>query len=238
MIKKIVGGVHYLQFELLADEPGLVHGVLLRSSLSSTDEKGWGDPDKGKDICDLFQIDHCQSIYQVHGSTVHCLDDPKELPNGDGIITRLEKVGLMIRHADCQAAIFYDPVRRVLANVHSGWRGNVLNIYQEAIAKMRSAYGCNPSDILVAISPSLGPDHSEFIHYEKEFPEQFWSFQIRPTYFDLWAIARHQLEEAGILPHHIQIASQCTYADSASFYSYRRDKIKGRNNATIAALIP
>ena len=141
----------------------------------------------------------------------------------------------MMKHADCQAAIFYDPVHHALANVHSGWRGNVKNIYQTTILKMASVFGTKPQDLLVGISPSLGPQHAEFKNYKVEFPEHFWSFQVCPEYFDLWAIARHQLEEAGVLPYHIEIAGICTYANKEDCYSYRRDKVTGRH-ATLAML--
>ena len=142
----------------------------------------------------------------------------------------------MIKHADCQAAIFYDPVHKALANVHCGWRGNVKNIYRVAVQKMKFTFGTNPKDLLVGISPSLGPDHSEFIHYQTEWPEEFWRFQVRPNYLDLWAIARDQLEQCGLLPHHIEVAGICTFANPQDFFSHRRDKITGRH-ATVAMLL-
>ena len=141
----------------------------------------------------------------------------------------------MIKHADCQAAIFYDPVHHAVSCVHAGWRGNVQNIYAHAIAFMAGKFHSQPADILVCISPSLGPHFSEFKNYKTEFPESFWPFQIRPNYFNLWEISRTQLQECGILPHHIEIASICTYANEQDFFSYRRDKVTGRN-ATVVAL--
>ena len=141
----------------------------------------------------------------------------------------------MVRHADCQAAIFYDPKNKAVANVHSGWRGNVKNIYRSTIQKMRRVFGSKPADLLVCISPSLGPDCAEFIHYKAEFPEDFWAFQIKPYYFNLWAIARYQLELSGILPHHIEIAEICTNTEVEDYFSYRREKVSGRH-ATLAML--
>ncbi len=116
----------------------------------------------------------------------------------------------MIRHADCQATIFYDPEHNAIANVHCGWRGNVQNIYRATAFEMRKTFSSKPENILVGISPSLGPEKSEFINYRKEFPESFLPYEIKPTYFDLWAISRMQLEASGILPHHIEVASICT----------------------------
>src|SRR5690606_29333339 len=105
----------------------------------------------------------------------------------DGMMTAQEGTGLLIRHADCQAAIFYDPKRRVIANIHCGWRGSVQNIYQKTVTQMEERYGTRARDLFVCIGPSLGPYHAEFIHYKEEIPPSFWAFQVRPNHFDFWA---------------------------------------------------
>ena len=142
----------------------------------------------------------------------------------------------MIKHADCQAAIFYDPEHRAIANVHCGWRGNVQNIYRETVREMRRHFASRPENILVAISPSLGPEKAEFINFKKELPEAFLPYQVKPTYFDLWAISRMQLESEGILSHHIQIASICTYSHPEDYFSFRRDNRVTGNHGTVAVL--
>ncbi len=248
MIRKNESGVEWLEFELLAECPGLMHAIFLRHGGISPEPFGslnaggsTGDDhekvtENRRRMLNALNISRVVSGKQVHGSDVTWIkQDQMEIAASDAMITDLQNVGLMIKHADCQAAILYDPVHRALGNVHAGWRGNVQNIYRAAIQKMQEAFGTRPEDLLVGVSPSLGPNHSEFKNYKTEFPEEFWTFQVRPEYFDLWAIARHQLEQCGVLPHHIQIASICTYANPQDYYSYRRDKVTGRH-ATIAAL--
>ena len=48
-------------------------------------------------------------------------------------------------------------------------------------------------------------------------------------------MSRAQLEEAGVLSGNIEVASICTYDNPEDYYSYRRDKVTGRN-ATVVAL--
>lgn len=151
-------------------------------------------------------------------------------------MTDVKGLGLLITHADCQAAIFYDPVHRALANVHSGWRSSVQNIYLETIHKMRERYGSRPEDLRVGISPSLGPEAAEFRDFKTLFPEPFWSFQTKAEYFNFWEISRWQLISAGVLPHHIEIAGICTYSTPKDWFSYRREPCSGRHG-TIAALV-
>lgn len=207
MIEKEKNGLRWLEFELF---PELKHAILLRNNeaLSET----------------FSPFVFC---HQCHGKEVHAVDSSTQtLLKGDALSTNQPGFGLRIAHADCQAAIFYDPIKKAIANVHCGWRGSVQNIYLETVQHMKERYGSNPKDLLVGISPSLGPQHAEFIHYETELPPHFWKHK-KGNYFDFWAISKEQLEESGV--HHIEIASLCTYKNEQDFFSYRRDKTSNRN---------
>jgi YfiH family protein len=180
-------------------------------------------------FCRTAHADHLEEI-----SASVQLNSPYVVEHAyDGMITPYKKQVLVISHADCQAAIFYDPKAHVLACIHAGWRGNVLNIYQKTVARL-AAYGALPENILVCISPSLGPGAAQFSL--RELPASFLDFQVQPGYFDFWGIARWQLLQAGILAHHIEIAHMCTYSNPHHFFSYRREKVCGRQ-ATLAWLI-
>jgi copper oxidase (laccase) domain-containing protein len=100
---------------------------------------------------------------------------------------------------------------------------------------MKEIYLSDPKDLLVCISPSLGPESAEFIHYKTELPESFWQFRQKDNFFDFWNISKWQLTEAGILPHHIQMAEMDTYLLGDQFFSYRRDKTTARQ-ATFSML--
>jgi YfiH family protein len=246
MIRKKQGEIEWLEFEILADIPEIVHGVFLRrggvsggpfGSLNAGGATG-DDPkaieENRRRMLQALNMEHYHSGKQVHGADVAWVKGPKqEVGDCDALVTDKTGLGLMIKHADCQAAILYDPVHRALANVHSGWRGNVKNVYRATIEKMSQFFDTRPQDLLVGISPSLGPDHAQFKNYRTELPEEFWQFQVRPEFFDLWAVARHQFENCGVLAHHIEIAGICTYANTDDCFSYRREKVTGRH-ATIA----
>lgn len=248
MYKSTKDGLEWLQFDLLSDLPHLKHAVFLRhggysqgafESLNVSYSVG----DKEESVkANLHRIQSylqedmetpIQLIWgkQCHGKQVALINSNSftQEPLCDSLITQEPGLALTIRHADCQAAIFYDTKNHAIANVHSGWRGSVLNIYSETIQAMRQLFGSKPSELLVCISPSLGPDDAEFINYSTELPQEFWKFQVRPTYFDFWAISTYQLQQAGILPHHIEIAGISTYSNPNDYFSYRRHKITGRN---------
>lgn len=247
MLRKKDQGVEWLEFELLADQPRLKHALFLRHGGCSENpydslNVGGGSGDNPhaiarnrKKIGRLLGVETLISAHQVHGAEVGHVVTRDFSGTCDSLVTHQKEIGLMIKHADCQAAIFYDPLKHVIANVHAGWRGSVQNIYGKTVDFLRKTYGSKPENLLVGISPSLGPACAEFIHFQQELPEHFWKFQVKPTYFDFWAISRAQLHEAGVLAHHIEIAEICTYSQKEDFFSYRRDKVTGRH-ATVVVL--
>jgi len=247
MLRKKSGSIEWLEFEQFAGFPGLVHGVFLKAGGESEGPfaslnmgGGSGDNPEVVDrnrakVRTLLGCPELISGKQCHGREVKVvpLDEDEEC---DGLMTRDHNQALMIKHADCQAAIFYDPLNQAIANVHCGWRGNVQNIYAHAIEQMKMKFGSKPENLLVSISPSLGPCCAEFINYKTELPVPFWDYQVKPIYFNLWEISRKQLLERGILLNHIEIAGICTCCNAQDYFSYRREKVTGRN-ATIVALL-
>jgi hypothetical protein len=142
---------------------------------------------------------------------------------------------LLVQQADCQAVLLHDPVRKVVANVHSGWRGSVLNIIGKSVRQMINDFGTAPPDIQAAISPSLGPCCAEFVNQATELPEDFMSYQVRPNYFDFWAISHDQLKAAGVPSQHIHLAATCTVCNH-EYFSFRREGITGRSASVIGLL--
>ena len=150
----------------------------------------------------------------------------------DGIITNQKRVGLLVRHADCQAALFYDPKKQVIAAVHAGFRGQVHQIYKKTVAKMQKHFDCHPSNILVSVSAGLGLAHSEFINYKEEFPQELHRYACN-NFMDLKKMAFDELKEAGLLEENIDIDPSCTFEREDLYFSYRRDKTKMRMGSII-----
>lgn len=230
MLRKKKNRITWLEFELLQLFPEVIHGVFL-------------DPPLGEVHClenipivqELFDVPTIARLKQCHKADLKEVTEGGFFEDYDGMVTANKEVGLLIRHADCQAAIFYDPIHHVVANVHSGWRGSALNIYQETVDQMEALYGSDPEDLIVCIGPSLGPEAAEFKHYKQELPENFWSYQVKPLYFDFWEISRMQLTEAGVPEEQIEVAEICTFTTEEECFSYRRNK-KTFHHGTLVAL--
>jgi YfiH family protein len=173
---------------------------------------------------------------QSHGDRILVMREGEynpstKIPSADAMITNISGLALMVKLADCQGVMIFDHKNRVLANVHCGWRGNVNNVIEKAVTRMTKEFGSSPSDLLAAISPSLGPCCAEFVTHEAIFPETFKQFMIQENYFDLWAMSRWQLTKAGLREENIEIAGICTRCRIDLFYSYRGEGQTGRFGA-------
>ena len=181
--------------------------------------------------------------HQVHGCRVALIDRPgltrTDLEGYDAFVTALPGVAIGVRTADCVPVLLYDPVKRVAAAVHSGWKGTVLHIVRQAIDLMMTQFGCKAEDMLAAIGPSIGPDSFQVGEevvaqfQESGFPmDAVWTYRGDGNgtpmsgghHIDLWAANRWLLEQTGLQSGNIQVCGIDTYAD-ASFFSARREGV-------------
>jgi purine-nucleoside/S-methyl-5'-thioadenosine phosphorylase / adenosine deaminase len=151
----------------------------------------------------------------------------------DAIVTDIPGKFLVIQVADCQSVLICDPVQKVVANVHSGWRGSINNIIGCTLKVMENSFGCRSRDMVAGVGPSLGPCCAEFVNYKKEIPEAFWKYKNDINHFDFWSISRDQLCEAGVLLENVDLSRMCTKCDSNRFFSFRREGTTGRFAALI-----
>lgn len=186
-------------------------------------------------------LSHLISVRQVHGDRVLWVEPQHldtEVDGYDAIISTLPDTGVLIQQADCQAILLWAPdPGPIVAAIHSGWRGSVQNIIGTTIKKMRLHGAVDPATLHAAISPSLGPCCAEFINYKTELPTWMHAYQVRPHYFDFWAISKVQLQQAGVLEKNINVSRICTKCDP-HYFSYRRAAhinggITGRNGSVI-----
>jgi YfiH family protein len=245
-------GVLYLQFPQLLSHDGLVHAVFTRNggvseapydTLNVSYDTGDNPASVSRNLQTVKEAIGAKDLAflnQAHGKEILVFrqDEFSALrgpADGDAMITDIPQLALMVKQADCQGVILFDPLKGVVANVHCGWRGNVLNILGSVVRRMKSDFGCRAADLAAAIGPSLGPCCSEFRDYGKVLPQDFKHFMVREAYFDLWELSRHQLLEAGLRNEHIEVSRICTRCKRDLFFSYRGEGDTGRF-ATVAML--
>lgn len=177
---------------------------------------------------------------QVHGTTIASISrkDARNLdavPEADVIMTDMPSLAIMVKQADCQGIILFDPVKSVVSVVHSGWRGSAKNILGTTVNRMSKDFNCLPKDILASIGPSLGPCCGEFKDHEKIFPPYFQKYMREEDHFDFWAISKMQLINEGLQEKNIEVSGICTKCNTDLFFSYRGEGKTGRF-ATVAMI--
>ena len=73
----------------------------------------------------------------------------------DGIITNEKGLMLLTIEADCTPVFILDPVKRAVGMVHSGWRGTVNRITENAIRLMEENYGTKKGDLMIYFGPAI-----------------------------------------------------------------------------------
>lgn len=135
------------------------------------------------------------AMRQVHSSIVHRIEDLPEHPvAGDGLVTNQPETVLSVRTADCFPVLLADPVQRVIAALHAGWRGTLTRIVEKGVGDMRRWFGSDPADIRAAIGPGIhrccyqvssdmrGKFASQFAYGDELFEEVFSSDPVRERY--------------------------------------------------------
>lgn len=173
--------------------------------------------------------DALATAHQVHSADVFVIaaDYDGERPRADALVTAEPGLVLGVLTADCGPILFADPQARVIGAAHAGWRGALDGIAENTIDAM-IALGARREDIVACLGPSISAAHYEV---GAEFVDRFLAddvdnrrfFRASPreghSMFDLPAYTLMRLSRAGIKA---EATGDCTYADEARFFSYRR----------------
>ncbi len=207
-------------------------------------------------LCSAVGIDPQNLVlsHQTHTNNVIVVDESHRgtginkpsFCDVDGMITAQKGVALMTQYADCTPLVFCDPVKKVIATSHAGWRGTVSLIGEVTVRKMTEEFGCNPKDIIAGIGPCIGQ-----CCYEVDDPviDRFKAFDFLdlPKIYtekgdgrymlNLAEANRQILVLAGIDPKNIDISDICTCCNSKELHSHRATKGKRGNLGLIIELV-
>lgn len=178
---------------------------------------------------------------QCHSNRVRIVHSPGEYPDCDALISAETGLALAVTVADCVPILLFDPVRRVAAAVHAGWRGTVGQIVALAVAQMIQECGANPGHIVAFIGPAAGACcYQVDAPVASQFPDPFVRDAGNGKYFpDLKRFNKAQLIAQGVPHAQIEIDSDCTMCNAAKYHSYRREGASsGRMLAVIQMKLP
>ncbi len=245
------GGLHYLRSASLSGAGGVSHAFSTR--LGGVSEGALGslnfgfsrgdDPGRVREnyrlFCDAAGVSAPRLAYarQVHSDIVQLVEERdagcglsgRSVP-GDALVTACPDLPLACFYADCVPILLADPVHRVVAAVHAGWRGTVSGILRKAVGVMEEL-GARPSDLLAAIGPCIGLCHYEVGEDVVSAASdafggraaELFSRRDGRVFMDLRASNLLLLEQAGVPRDQVSVCPDCTYCDSERYFSHRRD---------------
>jgi len=162
---------------------------------------------------------------QVHGTRVQRVDAPGFYAATDALVTSTPGVLLSFTAADCAIVLLADTEAGVLGGCHAGWRGAAAGIVSHTL-RMLQASGAVAERMRAYISPCISVDNFEV---GEEVAAQFDDAYVhRPEgaprpFVDLKGALRDQLTGEGIAPDHVEVAPECTYAATDTFFSHRAE---------------
>lgn len=164
---------------------------------------------------------------------------PRDYTDIDGMITEVPGLVLATFYADCVPLYFADPVHRAVGLSHSGWRGTVQKIGAVTIKKMAEEYGSDPSDMKVAIGPSICQDCYEVsldvieefknVFDQKHWENLFYAKENGKYQLNLWEANRIIFMETGIPEENISMSNICTCCNPEFLFSHRASHGKRGN---------
>lgn len=212
----------YRVTDTLGRYPFLVHGFGMRALKDK-------DFDSIPDLAGFRRV----SLRQTHSDVVRVINKlPFRRMEGDALVTDRRGILLIIKTADCLPVLVVDPLKRVVAAVHCGWKGTLKRVIVKTLRSIEQAFGSDLTSLSVALGPCIGRSCYEV---GKDVKDKFESkglrsgdFESHPSredkyLFDLRGANRSQILEMGVPEDQIFSDDACTHCEE-DLLSYRRDR--------------
>ena len=174
------------------------------------------------------------TVYQTHSAIAHVAEAAWGAPpEGDAVVSAISGLICAILTADCAPVLIVDPVARVVASAHAGWRGALGGVVASAVSAMETL-GARPDRMIAAIGPCIGPasyevglDFLDTFLAEDHANARFFQPGVRDgkRLFDLPGFVLDRLARAGVTDAEWVGADTC--ADQDRFFSNRRAVLNG-----------
>lgn len=233
----------FFRFSKLSIFPELIHGI---SNRNYSDMKFGNRPNQEviNNRRAFFQdlgVEESKVLVpeQIHGSRIAVVGSNKtgQIPGTDGLITMEKDIFLMVMVADCLPVLMYDPVLRIVAAVHAGWRGISDQIIPETLKKFKEL-NSEMENIIAGIGPGICQKHfivrSGVLESFRDYYPKATLLINKDGYVDLKKAAAIDLERNGVIPGNIEISKYCTVCDNGTYSSFRKE---GEGVLEMAALI-
>ena len=170
------------------------------------------------------------TLNQIHSNHVIHFNNKTSIKNklnGDSIVSGVRNIGISILTADCASILFYDPNKKIIGCVHSGWKGALNGIINNTIKKFNEL-NSNTDDLIAVVGPCIKKENYEvkvdfykkFINKNPKYNEFFKKIVNNKYIFDLRGFINNKISDLNI--KNIENIEMDTFTARENFYSYRR----------------
>lgn len=188
------------------------------------------------------------TMKQMHGEDLVEVKDKnlKEAGEADGMVTSEKDIYLAVLTADCVPLLFVAPKQRVVAAVHAGWRGTMAGIAEKTARLLKTRYGVEPSELEVALGPSIGICCYEVKDDVAGPLMKRWGKLTTPSiavrdgksFINLRRLNRDILRAAGVPGNQLFQVGPCTSCTPEDFFSYRRERSETGRQMSFVGWLP
>lgn len=186
----------------------------------------------------ILGLDSSKIAYQkqIHSDIVNIVNEPGFVGFSDAMITNKTNIGLAISSADCVPIFLYDKNKKVVAAVHSGWRGTHKKILYKTLQILLHEFNSEPKNLFVYIGPSISQKNYQVGQEVAElFDKKYLHEKNSQIYLDIKTANVDILLSFGILEKQIEVSNLCTFEEKELLFSFRRDgSLSGRSLGVIA----
>ncbi len=232
----------FVSIPALDKATGIIHAFTTRQGGLGARNTGIRHPDDWKAVASAFGIciERVVTVDQVHGENIVTVNDLNvrgvRNVHADALITDVPGIAIAVETADCVPVLLFDPMKPAVAAVHAGWKSTVKKIVQKAVHRMHEEFGSEPSRLIAAIGPAIGPEC-----YEVDEPVigrvrdafSFWNEVALPRGNDRWSLDlvkanKLELLQIGLAEQNVHALGLCTSCRRDLFYSFRAEGRTGR----------
>jgi len=169
-----------------------------------------------------------------HGNRVAVALSGGSSEPADVIVTKVPGLALLALSADCVPVALVDSTSRVIAAVHIGWKGLLVDVIQAAVIAMVE-HGADLTQTVAVIGPSIcGTCYEVSTELAERITAGHPAAFVDERHVDLAQAVQVQLECHGV---EVQRIAGCTY-ETEELFSYRRANGKPTGRGGLAVMLP
>jgi len=246
-----VDGLAFYQFEHLAGQADVVHGLFTRRG--GVSEPPWSSLNLSRSTGDSLEAvtennrrllgavglrpEQTVSAWLDHGDHVAIVGPQHQgtaLRKTDAMISATPGLTLSMRFADCVPVLFHAAGQSVIGIAHAGWPGVAAGIVGKTVRAMQETFGCRPRDVWAGIGPAI---RVECYAFGRDLAQRVIAAcspgvpVVVPqpdgsVHLDLIAAIKSQLDAAGVMD--VEDSGIGTACHTEEWFSHRVEKTTGR----------